>query len=447
VQIVIAQGYVPHSHQVRFHNSGKRFVVAAAGVRGGKTYSAVVEFLRRIYLDYAEGRRRESQGTGKRRRPAQHYWAVSPTAALGREVQRYIHQVVPRELIELDLPSEAALWLKPNILIEFKSADAPQNLVASGLMGVLVDEACRVKRDAWIGQLRSRLSDYKGFGLFSTSPLGKTNWVYEELVSKAGSEPEYDAISWRTVDNPVIDPAEVEAARRQLPLAYFKRDYEADWSSFGGSIFAEFDEAVHVVSEAQLKLEYGLGARPITALFRRVVAGFDFGDVSPGAIVVIGDMGRGQGVILEESYAPGRIFYEPRDEKNTWVGEAKRLKKDWGVSQFFCDTEDRGKIRDLSRLGVPANGADKQVLYGIRKLAEGFHPVDGRPRLRVLNTCKNFIRETKGYQWDQDRMGGFIEYPAPNQSDHAIDSARYAWIEIARYATDEAPKVAGRPIY
>lgn len=440
MRVVLHPGYKPHAYQRAAHASGARFLGLVAGVRGGKTKGAAVEFCRRIYKDFAAGRRNAVSGFGRRRRPAQHYWVVAPTAQLLREPLRYLYETLPVDLIEGHYPSDGQLWLVGDILIELRSADNPLHLVSTGLHGLWIDEAARLKADAWRGQLRQRLSDRAGWAIASTTPLGR-NWFHEDWAAK--SDPELALIQWRTIDNPAIPPAEIEAARRQLPGRYFRREYEASFDAFSGTVFDEWNHASHVLNEAQLRARYGWGnGRDLRSLFKRVLAGVDWGWNSPGAIVVVGQIGE-TFVVLEESYAANRIIFDARLSQGTWVAEARRLRTKWGVAQFFADPARPADIYDFVRAGLPCVGADNEVVFGVRKLSEAMHPREEpdlrgvQPRLYYLDACPNLIRETPLYVWAQTRdRSGFVDLPADGQSDHALDALRYVMVE---YLKDEMP--------
>lgn len=442
MQVTLAGGYKPHKHQVRFHESGARFAVVCAGVRGGKSYAATVEFVWRIFEDLKAGKGKEPAGVGRRRSPRLLYWIVSPTMALAKIPYRYLTDIVPHELIQSRSDSEWSIWLKPDILIEVKSGERPDLLVGAGVNGMLIDEGARLKAEAWRGSLRSRLTDTKGWMLCATSPFGgKNSWVYEELVSRADLDSEIGSFSWRTIDNPYIDPEEVVAAQKQLPDAWFRRDYLADWASFGGSVFSEFNEELHVISDSRMKEKYGVA--DLTPLFRRIVAGVDFGYTSPGAIVVVGIFGDNRFVVLEESYAPNRRML---GGEKSWYSEAMRLKKRWGISLFVCDPSEPGLIMDLQTNGIPTIGANNDILQGISRLAMAMHPVDNAVSLTILDSCVNLRREIRDYSWKRAKNeSGFQEIPADNQSDHAIDALRYAVMELRPYVsmTKRGPSLRG----
>jgi hypothetical protein len=420
-------GYKPHPSQVKLHSAGTRFVSCSAGARGGKTKSAAVEFARRIMQDLQSGKGREPVGYGKRRRPRLHYWIISPTSALLREPIRYMYESLPKQLIVNPFDSNNAMWLINDVLIECKSADNPLALVSVGLNGMWIDEAARLKPEAWRGNLRPRLSDFEGWAIFSSTPLGR-NWFYDEIVKRGlDGEKERDVdfanIAWTTADNPHISRTEIEAARRQLPPRYFAREYEASFDAFNGNIYEEWDEKIHVFDEP-----------PPPERFRRCFMGVDFGWNSPGCAVVIGDMGNSRWAIVEELYRSNMIFNDGRLTSNTWVSEIRRMRDKWNARRVFCDPAEPDKIHDLVRNGINAEPADNEVIYGIRQMATALHPVDGYPALIVHKSCENFRREVRSYIWEVDtKTGLFTEYPADNQSDHSLDAARYAMVSAMRY--------------
>jgi len=401
----------------------------AAGTRGGKSISAGAEFSRRIFIDEANGKGRKAAGAGKDRRARLHYWVVSPTVALLKEPKRYLMEMLSSDLFErpkAPINSEGQLWLKGDILIEFKSADNPLGLVSVGLDGLWIDEAARVKQEAWVGNLRGRLTDHHGWCLFSSTPLGR-NWFYFEIIVRglpgSSHDPEFESIVWTTADNPYIPAEEIEAARRQLPARYFSREYLANFDAFSGNVYEDFTEAVHVFDNHQ-----------DPRAFKRVIGAMDFGWNSPGCIEVVGDFGNGTFAVVDEVYRTNTIFYDPRLMKDTWVTEVKRLQQKWGIRQWFCDPAEPDKIFDLVRNGINAVGADNDIVYGIRQTATALHPVGEKPALRIWRGCSNLLREIPLYIWGASRTGKLMEFPADGQSDHALDPLRYAMVELLRYA-------------
>ena len=107
--------------------------------------------------------------------------------------------------------------LKNGALIEVKSADNPEALVAVGLDLLIITEAALVKQEAWEISLRPRLSSpgRLGMAIFNGTPKGK-NWFYHlYLRGQDMNQPDWKSWNKPTLDNPYIDPAEIEKAKTE----------------------------------------------------------------------------------------------------------------------------------------------------------------------------------------------------------------------------------------
>lgn len=120
--------------------------------------------------------------------------------------------------------------------ITVKSADAPESLRGEGLDLVVLDEAAYIAPEVWTDALRPTLSDRKGAALMISTPCGH-NWFWEAW--SRGQEGRDDWHSWQypTSDNPLIDLAEIEAARESLPESTFSQEYLAAFIADGAGVF------------------------------------------------------------------------------------------------------------------------------------------------------------------------------------------------------------------
>jgi hypothetical protein len=70
-------------------------------------------------------------------------------------------------------------------------------------------------------------------------------------------------------------------------------------------------------------------------------------------------------------------------------------------------------------------------LIGIQKVAERLIvQADGKPRLFIFDTCKNFIDEIQTYRWQESKDGRPIKEEPLKVSDHVMDSTRYMCMSI-----------------
>lgn len=109
---------------------------------------------------------------------------------------------------------------------------------------VLVDEAGLSKnlKHAWDSAIRPTLTDHAGGGWFLGTPKGWND--FHTLSRKAGRDEGWAHHHAPTAANPYIDPAEIEAARRDLPERIFAQEYLAQFLEDGGGVFRRITAAV-----------------------------------------------------------------------------------------------------------------------------------------------------------------------------------------------------------
>jgi phage terminase large subunit len=404
--------------------SRARWTVVIAGVRGGKTYACAAAFLKRVFLDVQQGRVNvDAPLTGSRyRRPRYHAWICAPTYDLLKEPRRYIESLVPPEMVEAFYEGRE-LWLHGGILIEFKSTDNGRALVSVGLQAMWVDEADRVEADTWRGSLRTRLSDKQGWCLFSSTPYAaRTGFLWQDFIihkDDAGNNADdsisgINYITWRFGDNPHNSVSELREAKARLPERYFKREYEASLDAFVGLVF-ELVDSKHIVDIV-----------PERKVYKRVIAGVDWGWNDPGTIIVIGDTGR-ELIVLEEHGESHLQLIAPAGERS-WLSEAKRLTDKWGIEMFVCDPSRPENIVSFSLAGFYAIGANNNLLGGIRRVDEML----SSGCLTLHRSCTGLIKEMRNWAWDTSKDGHTKEKPVAG-GDHRIDALRYGVMELRKY--------------
>ena len=104
---------------------------------------------------------------------------------------------------------------------------------------VILDEAGLIRklRQVWLGAIRPTLSDRRGNAVIMGTPKGQSGY-FNDLFNKGKAETEnWAAFQMGTIDNPFIDPQEIEDARRELPDDIFKQEYEGIPADDGGNPF------------------------------------------------------------------------------------------------------------------------------------------------------------------------------------------------------------------
>lgn len=103
----------------------------------------------------------------------------------------------------------------------------------------VLDEVADIKPEAWEQVIRASLSDKKGRALFIGTPKGR-NWFYDTWVlGNEGVDEDWKSWHFTTADNPLIDPKEIESAKKTLSSFAFKQEYMASFSNAGSNLFKE----------------------------------------------------------------------------------------------------------------------------------------------------------------------------------------------------------------
>jgi hypothetical protein len=208
-----------------------RFKDIVAGRRWGKTHLSLFELL-------------INEKDGAWRRPKMKNWFVSPTYRQSKNIAWQILKDIcyeyPRTLKKKPNESELSIEFVNGSIIELKGADNEDSLRGVGLNRVVLDEFAYMKPEAWKEVLRPALSDKKGSAMFIGTPDG-FNHFYDFYQKGLSGEGGFKSWFFRTIDSEFVDPAEVEAARKELDEKTFRQEYEASFEAATGRVYYAFD--------------------------------------------------------------------------------------------------------------------------------------------------------------------------------------------------------------
>lgn len=164
---------------------------------------------------------------------------LAPTLAQARQIAFDAIMDQARDFIKGSNVNNLDITLTNGIKIHIRSGENPDSLRGLKLAFAVIDEAAFIKEDVWTRIVRPALADLKGSAIFISTPDGR-NWLYE-LFKLGESGIDSDWASWHltTADNPTIDPAEIEAAKKTLSSWAFKVEFEASFDTSGSGIFKE----------------------------------------------------------------------------------------------------------------------------------------------------------------------------------------------------------------
>ena len=200
-----------------------RFKVVAAGRRCGKSRMAAVTLL-------IEGLKCP-QGSA--------VLYVSPTMGQSRQIIWDLLLDLGREVIQSSHVNNLDITLINGARIYVRGADRPDTLRGVSLTYAVLDEVADIKPEAWEQVIRASLSDKRGRALFIGTPKGR-NWFYDTFkLGESEDDPDWKSWHFTTADNPLIDQAEIESAKKTLSTFAFKQEYMASFTNAGSDIFKE----------------------------------------------------------------------------------------------------------------------------------------------------------------------------------------------------------------
>lgn len=433
-------GYKPHPRQRLFHESGARFKVPVCGRRFGKTAMGARE-VEPVLMT-----------------PNQRVWIVGPTYDLGEKEFRIIWNDM---IIKLGLGKETTVkrsyarksgdlsiefpW---NTKLEVRSAERPENLVGEGLDYVIMSEAAKHQSETWERFIRPALTDRRGKATFSTTPEGQ-NWIYHLWkMGRDPNEPEFESWQFPSWDNPYVYPGgredrEILLTERTTPQEIFKQEYAADFTSFAGKVYTEWDEGVHVKD-----VEFN-------PAWPNYIA-FDWGFAAPMAAIEFQVDPFQRVRVWREHYKSRMRLRDYLNElKNRPQPDGYRLDLCFGdaadpeavitVSEDFhpCYADPRSKSGSAEGSYESGKREGIELVQGFLKQQEtGEYDEWGTPQyepwLVVDHSCKNLINEFNNYRIADAPKGKDPREDTYRRDDHALDALRYGLMHVFKLGATQS---------
>lgn len=217
-----------HPAQLDVFTSPKRFKIVSAGRRGGKTYLSAVTLL-------IEGLK-ETNERGYKLGTDRVVYYVAPTFNQAKDILWKLIKNLGKDVITDTLENTGVIKLINGREIHLKGSDRPDTLRGVGLSYVVMDEYASMKPEVWEEIIRPTLSDVEGGALFIGTPAGKNHFykLFQEAHLPKNQE-DWFPYTFKSIDNPFLSAKEIKSAKRDMSRAKFKQEFEASFSSVGGS--------------------------------------------------------------------------------------------------------------------------------------------------------------------------------------------------------------------
>ena len=191
--------------------------------------------------------------------PGWNYWWVAPVSDQALIAFRRTMRALPQDVFTPNI-SLKTITLINGTVIWFKSGDKPNSLYGEDVYAVVVDEASRMKEDAYIA-IRSTLTYTRAPIRIIGNVRGRKNWFFQlarraEHDQQSGIEPRemgyHKIVAGDAVAAGVLDAKEIEDARAQMPEQSWRELYLAEPSDDGGNPFG-IDHIAACVKPLSLK--------------------------------------------------------------------------------------------------------------------------------------------------------------------------------------------------
>jgi hypothetical protein len=226
---------VLHASQREVHERLKRFSVLEIGRRWGKTTFGIQLGIECAILGHKCG------------------WFAPSYKYLAepmREFERALKPIVDR----IDRV-EKRMDLKTRGSIDFWTLEDVDAGRGRSYDLAIVDEAGFAPRllEAWRASIRATLADRKGKAIFLGTPKGTGDFHRLYLEAEGDTTGDWAAFRIGSARNPLLDPGEIEAARRMLPASIFQQEFEGVPAEDGGNPFGldAIRECIGPMSTAQ----------------------------------------------------------------------------------------------------------------------------------------------------------------------------------------------------
>ncbi len=408
-----------HKKQIEFHKCTKRNRWVFGGNRSGKTECGAVEcvWLCRGNHPY------------KKNKNGVEGWVVS----LSQQVQRDVAQ---KKILDYLNPE----WIVDVCMISGRK-DSPQNgvidyIVIKNVFGgtsKLGFKSCDQGREKFQGtsldfvwfdeeppydiylECKMRVFDKCGEIFATMTPLKGLTWVYSQIYLNPKNDEEIWTIFMEWLDNPYLNKDEIKEMSKSLSEEELQSRRFGHFQSYGGLVYKEFDENIHVIEPFAVPKEWYNNISIDPGLHNPLSAHFYAVDFDGNIYVIAEHFASGQTVEwhaqkMKEICA--RLGWMKRSDGRfdaliDSAANQKTLASNKSVTELFWEN------------GFAVNpNVNKDLFSGISRVKSYFKNVNGEVRIKIFSNCFNLIREIKNYWWSDG------DNPI-KKDDHALDELRY----------------------
>lgn len=208
--------------QQEVFDSEVRFKIVAAGRRTGKSrLAAWMLIINALQTDRG------------------HVFYVAPTQGQARDIMWNTLLELGNPVVASSHVNNMQIKLINGATISLKGADRPETMRGVSLKFLVLDEYADMKPSVWETVLRPALADQKGSAMFIGTPLGRNHFYELFKYGELADDPTYQAWHFTSYDNPLLDPEEIDIAKKSMSSYAFRQEFMASFEALGSEIFKE----------------------------------------------------------------------------------------------------------------------------------------------------------------------------------------------------------------
>ena len=208
--------------QQEVYSDPTRFKVVAAGRRTGKSrLAAWMLIINALQTDRGQ------------------VFYVAPTQGQARDIMWQTLLELGHPVISGSHINNLQIRLVNGATISLKGADRPETMRGVSLKFLVMDEYADMKPEVWEQILRPALADQKGSAMFIGTPMGRNHFYELFKHAELGDDETYRGWHFTSYDNPILDPNEIDMAKKSMSSYAFRQEFMASFEARGSEMFRE----------------------------------------------------------------------------------------------------------------------------------------------------------------------------------------------------------------
>ena len=168
-----------------------------------------------------------------------HVFYVAPTQGQARDIMWQTLLELGHPVITSSHINNLQIKLINGATISLKGSDRPETMRGVSLKFLVMDEYADMKPEVFEQILRPALADQKGTALFIGTPMGRNHFYELYKYAELDDDPTYKSWHFTSYDNPLLDPEEIDVAKKSMSSYAFRQEFMASFEARGSEMFKE----------------------------------------------------------------------------------------------------------------------------------------------------------------------------------------------------------------